>query len=136
MVRSNPCELVLNINNVGRLGLKWSNASAGGRSSPAIVNGTVYVGSGGYNVYALNATTGAQLWSYATGNIVWSSPAVANGAVYVGSYDNNVYALNAKTGTKLWSYATGNAVDSSPAVASGMVYVSSEDGTIYAFGLK
>ena len=80
------------------------------------------------NVYALNAKTGAKLWSYATGYGVESSPAVANGVVYVGSYDGNVYALNAKTGALLWSYTTGNGVRSSPAVANGVVYVGSYDG--------
>ena len=38
------------------------------------------------NVYALDAATGAKLWSYTTGEEVESSPAVANGVVYVGSY--------------------------------------------------
>ena len=79
-------------------------------SSPAVANGVVYVGSYDNNVCALNASTGAKLWSYAAGSYVESSPAVANGVVYVGSYDNNVYALNAKTGAKLWSYATGRSV--------------------------
>ena len=64
----------------------------------------VYVGSWDHNVYALNASTGALLWSFVTGNLVGSSPAVADGVVYFGSYDNNVYALNARTGAKLWSY--------------------------------
>ena len=47
-------------------------------------------------MYALNAISGAKLWSYRTrGSYVASSPAVANGVVYVGSDDDNVYALNA-----------------------------------------
>jgi len=62
-------------------------------SSPAVVNGTVYVGSDDNNTYALNATTGAKLWNYTTGNGVVSSPAVVNGTVYVGSDDGNVYAI-------------------------------------------
>ena len=37
-------------------------------SSPAVANGVVYIGSGDGNVYALNASTGAKLWSYATGS--------------------------------------------------------------------
>ncbi len=41
----------------------------------------------------MNATTGAQLWNYKTGDAVVSSPAVANGIVYVGSYDHIVYAI-------------------------------------------
>ncbi len=96
-----------------------------------MANGVVYVGSGD-NIYALNATTGTLLWSYTTGDWVFSSPAVANGVVYVGSRDGNVYALNASTGTLLWSYATGEYVDSSPAVANGVVYVGSENNNVYA----
>ena len=55
----------------------------------------VYVGSNDANLYALNATTGTQLWSYPTRGMVQSSPAVVNCVVYVGSYagDNNVYAI-------------------------------------------
>jgi outer membrane protein assembly factor BamB len=62
-------------------------------SSPAVANGVIYIGSGDGNVYALNARTGAKLWSYPTGNFVDSSPAVANGVIYVGSTDGNVYAF-------------------------------------------
>ena len=97
-----------------------------------MANGVVYVGSDDHNVYALNASTGAKLWSYTTGALVSSSPAVANGVVYVGSWDRNVYALNASTGAKLWSYTTGELVDSSPAVANGVVYVGSYDHNVYA----
>jgi outer membrane protein assembly factor BamB len=137
MQRSNPCEKVLDVNSVANLGVKWSySAVAEVCSSPAVVNGVVYVGSDDYNVYALNASTGTLLWSYTAGNQVKSSPAVANGVVYVGSYDQNVYALNASTGAKLWSYTTGGEVNSSPAVANGVVYVGSYDGNVYAFGLK
>jgi outer membrane protein assembly factor BamB len=101
-------------------------------SSPAVVNGVVYVGSSDNNLYALNAGTGAVLWTYTTGAAVNSSPAVADGVVYVGSGDNNVYALNASTGALLWSYATGGAVNSSPALANGVVYVGSNDNNVYA----
>ncbi len=95
-----------------------------------MANGVVYVGGEDNNVYALNARTGALLWS---DNVRWvySSPAVANGVVYVGSY-GNVYALNASTGARLWTYTTGNIVYSSPAVANGVVYVGSDDKNVYA----
>ena len=58
----------------------------------------VYVGSADNNVYALNAVTGALLWSYATGNVVTSSPTVANGVVYVGSWDNHINAFSLPSG--------------------------------------
>ncbi len=41
----------------------------------------------------MSASSGALVWSYATGNYVYSSPAVADGIVYVGSYDYKVYAF-------------------------------------------
>jgi outer membrane protein assembly factor BamB len=97
MERWNPCEKVLNVNNVGNLGLKWSyTIGLQVLSSPAEANGVVYVGADDGNVYALNASTGAKLWSYTTGTPAYSSPAVANGVVYVGSYRQNVYAFGLK----------------------------------------
>jgi len=136
MQRWNPYETVLGVNNVGSLQLKWKNPVGFFRAilqpALAVVNGVAYSGSDDGSVYALNASTGAKLWSFATGNAVDSSPAVANGIVYVGSADNNVYALSASTGAKLWSYTTGNSVVSSPTVANGVVYVGSFDGNVYA----
>ena len=134
MMRWNPFENVLNVNNVGSLQVKWSYATGGAvESSPAVVKEVVYVGSDDDNVYALNASTGALLWRHTTGRAsVRSSPAVANGVVYVGSFDYNVYALNAKHGGELWRYATGYTVYSSPAVVNGVIYVSSFNENVYA----
>jgi len=101
-------------------------------SSPAIVDGRVFVGSWDSKVYALNATNGNLIWSYTTGSAVASSPAVVDGRVYIGSYDRKVYALNATNGTLVWSYTTGGTVYSSPAIAEGTVYVGSDDRKVYA----
>jgi outer membrane protein assembly factor BamB len=81
--------------------VKWNFAHGAFDSSPAVVNGVVYFGSWDENVYAVDASTGTKLWSYAVGSGVYSSPAVANGVVYVSSDDGKVYALNAATGAKL-----------------------------------
>jgi outer membrane protein assembly factor BamB len=148
MERWNPYETVLGVNSVGSLQLKWKNsigAYTGGfgfHSSPAVVNGVIYFGSDDGNVYALNASTGATLWSVATGSEVRSSPAVANGVVYTASsgamlIPPAVFALNANTGAPLWSYLTAQNVVSSPAVVNGVVYIASGDptsgsGTVYA----
>jgi hypothetical protein len=75
-------------------------------SSPAVVGGTVYIGSGDGNVYALDPADGSERWSYDTGgeepvyDDVISSPAVVNGTVYVGTIEawNNGSVL-ALTGT-------------------------------------
>jgi outer membrane protein assembly factor BamB/chitodextrinase len=111
----------------------WSYTTGGDvSSSPAVVDGRVYVGSWDSKVYALNATDGTLVWSYTTGSAVASSPAVFDGRLYIGSYDRKVYALNATTGTLIWSYMTGGVVYSSPALANGTVYVGSDDRKVYA----
>jgi outer membrane protein assembly factor BamB len=99
-------------------------------SSPAVVNGVVYVGSYDDNVYALNAANGAKLWNYTTGAYVDSSPAVFNGIVYISSHDGYFYALNATSGMKLWSVFTGGGRSSS-AVVGGVIYVGGGN-SIYA----
>lgn len=129
--RFNPRERILLPRNAHRLHKRRSfftgcSGSICGSSSPTVVNGVVYVAAYDGNVYALNASTGAKLWSYLTGGIVFSTPAVSKGVVYVGSGDGNVYALNATTGAKLWSFAAGCSpfvceVTSSPAVVGGVV---------------
>jgi len=78
-------------------------------SSPAIVDGTVYVGSD--YMYALDATTGEEQWRLETRDVVLSSPAVVDGTVYIGSRDDNVYALDAERAT--------NSGVSKPATRSG-----------------
>jgi hypothetical protein len=73
---------------------QWSfDTGAGVRPSPAVVDGTVYVGSNDNSVYALSAGDGTEQWSFDTGAGVGSSSAVVDGTVYVGSDDNSVYAI-------------------------------------------
>jgi parallel beta-helix repeat protein len=112
----------------------WSfNTGKGVTASPTIVDGIVYIGSWSNNFYALNASTGALIWNYTTGDsIVFSSAAVANGVVYVGSGDGDVYAFNASTGTLVWNCKIGDLVWSSPVVANGMVYVGSGSSNVDA----
>jgi hypothetical protein len=129
----NLYETVLSPTTVGNLGLLWKYGTGSKvLSSPAVVDGVVYAGSLDFNVYALNASTGARLWQFTAGDGVDSSPAVANGVVYVGSLDNNIYALNASTGAVLWQFFTGYAIYTAPTVADGVVYIGSESNVVYA----
>jgi len=117
--------------------LAWRYSTAGTvRSSPAVADGRVYVGSYDCKVYCLNASNGAFIWSYTTGGGVFSSPAVADGKVYVGSGDWYVYCLNAENGALIWRYPTGGDVYSSPAVADGKVYVGSWDRYVYCLNAE
>ena len=64
-------------------------------SSALGADGTVYVGSVGNKIYALDGKTGTKKWEFKTGSWVHFSPAVsAEGILYVGSTDNKVYAIH------------------------------------------
>ncbi len=129
----NPYEQILNAKTVSGLTKQWAiNPGSTLYSSPAVVNGVVYVGSENGNLYAIDAASGGKKWAYHTGNRIESSPAVVNGVVYVGSYDGNLYAINAISGSKKWAYTTGSSIFSSPAIVNGVAYVGSADGNLYA----
>jgi len=138
-------------------GLKWSFHTNGEIvSSPAIVDGVIYVGSNDGNLYAIDQQTGSLKWKFPTEARVASSPAVANGLVYFASYDGNFYAVDAATGKLLWKFSNAgerryaathlhgsvpagetmpdpfDVYLSSPTVWSGAVYFGSGDGNIYA----
>ena len=109
-------------------------------SSPAVVDGRVYFGSGDGNVYAVDTKSGLLQWKFATGDVVHGSPAVVNGAVYVGSYDGKFYAIDAMTGQPRWTFQGGvdpavhnqQGFQASAAVVDGVVYVGSRDAHVYA----
>lgn len=132
----NPYEQVLNATTVSGLTKQWAYQTGNAiGSSPAVVNGVIYVGSKDGNLYAIDAASGSKKWAYQTGNYVYSAPAVINEVVYVGSYNGNLYAINAASGSEKWAYQTGNSINSSPTVVNGVVYAGSYDGNLYAFDL-
>ncbi len=131
----NRYENVLSTATVGDLDEAWRTPNISQvESTPAVVNGIIYVTFGDGSIRAFDEITGAQKWSYATTApySMNSSPAVANGIVYVGSGDHYLYALDAVTGALKWRYATGNVVYSSPTVVNGIVYFGSYDANMYA----
>ena len=114
--------------------LKWRFQTGGWiRSSPAIgQDGTIYVGSYDYNLYALSPD-GTLKWRFQTGDWIDSSPAIGqDGTIYVGSWDRYLYALS-PDGTLNWRFQTGDWILSSPAIGQdGTIYVGSDDGNLYA----
>lgn len=109
-------------------------------SSPVVVDGIVYFGSGDTNIYALDAASGQLKWKFKTGDVVHASPAVVDGKLYVGSWDSYFYALDAKSGEEIWRFKTGEdaeihnqvGIQSSAAVADGVVYFGCRDSNFYA----
>jgi len=127
------------------LGLAWRAATDGDViSSPAVANGTVYVGSGDGQLYALQLATGDRKWRYDAGSAVGSSPAVGGGLVYATARDGSIFAVDASTGTRRWRLTTrpdlplpwghesGDYFLSSPAYVDGTIVVGAGDGGVYA----
>jgi eukaryotic-like serine/threonine-protein kinase len=102
------------------------------RSTAAISNGILYVGSRDGKLYALDILGGKKLWDFQTVSWVDTSPAVVNGVVYFGSNDGNLYALDARSGKLVWKFSAVFPVKSSPAVADGKVYFGTDDNMVYA----
>lgn len=96
----------------------------------------IYVSTDPY-LYALNATTGEEIWKYMGYGAIYN-PSVANGIIYFLS-DTNMYAIDDDTMELVFSYPLGGEADESTQVAicDGMLYFSGSGGTcdLYALGL-
>lgn len=93
------------------LRLLWKFKTGGDlKSSPAVDNGLVFIGSADANVYAVDLEKGHKVWEYQTGDAVEATPCVVEGGVFVGSSDNFLYALDANTGSLRWKYETNGEI--------------------------
>ena len=102
------------------------------RTSPALVDGRVYIGTGDHRAVALEAKTGEIVWQReVTGPVDWPV-AVAGGMVFVGLRDARVLALDVDTGDVRWEYRTSGPIHGSPVVDRGELYIGSDDFGIYA----
>ena len=100
-----------------------------------IVAGNSIYNSG--SIFCVNATTGSQLWSYATtpGQIE-SFPTVSGNNVYVGATNNYTYCFNVETGAMKWSKALGGPIYSSPAIEGNLLCIGCNDGKVYALDIS
>ncbi len=110
----------INQSTVANLRPAWSvdfDTVRGQESEPLVVDGVMYVTSAWSKVYALDAATGRQLWSFdpmvsgqqaakACCDVVNRGAAVYHGKVFVGTLDGRLIALNASTGKPVWTTQT------------------------------
>jgi outer membrane protein assembly factor BamB len=129
----------------------WTSTSLGDLggqpvSSPAVVDGVVYVGGTDHALFAFDAAgttncsgvpkTCSPLWTSTSGGEAFASPVVSRGRVYVSTGNGALYAFDAagttncsgvpKTCAPLWTAPSGSygtISRSSPAVANGLVYL-------------
>ncbi len=116
---------------------RWHYTTGASISSSAAVaaDGTIYVGSEDFNLYALNPN-GSLKWSFQTAGSIYAAPAIgSDGTIYIGSTDGALYALT-PAGAVKWSYQTQGAIASSVSFdANGGIYFGSEDYNVYALNI-
>jgi PQQ-dependent dehydrogenase (methanol/ethanol family) len=137
----------INAQNVGQLKLAWTfsvGANRGQEAAPLIVDGVLYIvgpyaGPKPNQVFALDATSGTLLWSYAPKpnfaaqgvaccDVVTRGLAYDNGKIFLNTLDLHTVALDAKTGKELWVATLGDinrgeTVTMAPLVVKGKVLV-------------
>ena len=137
----------INVDNVKQLGFAWEyrlDSRRGLEATPVVVDGALYTtGNFGW-VYALDASTGKELWQYdpevdgqwgryACCDAINRGVAVWKGRGYVGSLDGYLHALDAKTGQRIFKVDTLPArgpktpftLTATPVVAGDVVVVGS-----------
>ncbi len=94
---------------VTRLKLKWAFGFDGditAFAAPTIVNGTMFVGSAGGLIHAIDAVAGCLHWTYRANGPVRAAPlAIQDGSrrnLVFGDQLGWVYALDARTGKEIW----------------------------------
>ena len=86
------------------------------------------------SVFALNAKTGEQIWSFKIDGDIFSSPCIAQGMIIVGSMNNNVWAIDIKGHLK-WVFETQGEIWSSPSFNGEQIFIGSDDGFLYCLNL-
>jgi quinohemoprotein ethanol dehydrogenase len=111
----------INTTNVSQLKPAWTfhtgvmgDPNMSMEMTPIVVNGMMFITTGDDDVFALNPTTGKQIWHYAPTDMVKISTlpvccnndnrgvAYGNGMVFNARLDGNLVALNATTGAVVW----------------------------------
>ena len=110
----------VNVTTVERLGYAWDyrvGTTRGLEATPVVVDGVLYTSGNWGRVYAVDAATGRELWTYDPGvpgqygryaccDVVNRGVAVRGGRVYVASLDGYLHAIDARTGRRVWRVDT------------------------------
>jgi quinohemoprotein ethanol dehydrogenase len=116
-------------------------------ASPIVVDGIMYMTSSWSVVYAVDAKTGDEVWSYdpevpgdwarkACCDVVNRGVAVYEGAVYLATLDGYLVSLNAETGEEIWRVNTlidrkrPYTITAAPRVANGRVFIGNGGGEL------
>ena len=108
-------------------------------ASPTLSDDKLFIGSRDGFLYALNTSTGKELWHYDY-HISWiiSTVAIKDNILITGTSDGRFFhALNINDGKEIWRFKTNGPVWASPFISGNdIVVIPSNDGYTYALELK
>ena len=123
----------------------WHYPSVHVDTSPAVWKGKVYFGTGygEYRIYAVDANSGAEVWSKRVDYPAWGSPSTDGNTVFFGLGNGNfiesaeepkgrVTARNAQTGEQIWEYEAEDSVLTAVVYRNEFVCFGSRDGYVYS----
>ena len=124
----------------------WSYLTSGAvLGTPAVFNGTVYVGSEDGTLYALDADTGKLRWRFENTDTFFATPLIHDGVIYAPSQDGYIYALDERTGALFWrasalisatvSSTSSSTLTQSVTIYRNVVFAANED-TLFAFDTR
>ena len=132
----------INDGNASKLGLAWYydlDTNRGQEATPIVVDGVMYFTTAWSKVVALNAATGAEIWTYDPKvppewainlccDVVNRGVAVWKGKVFFGTLDGRLVALDAATGKLEWQTMTIDpklrySITGAPRVVNGLVMI-------------
>ena len=126
----------------GQQGGLWrfspENPLQGIYSAPALADdedgSVLYAGGYDHNMYALDAVTGARVWTFAAADSISASPVVIKDRLIFGDDAGNLYSLKRHDGSLDWKVNVGSAVSIPPMLSNELLIVRTADGNIY--GIK
>ncbi len=98
-------------------------------SSPAVVDGKVYVTTGYFwqgKIHCIDLETGSFLWNYTVNDSIWVSPIVIDNYLYAAIRGGRMLCLNSSTGELIWDTTMDPSVgifEESPAFYNGKIYI-------------
>jgi outer membrane protein assembly factor BamB len=122
------------------LELKWTFPTGGDiKSSPVISDGITYFGSNDAKVYAVEVSTGIEVWNSPVDSAVCGTAAIGIDAIYIGTEGGFFYALSRANGSEFWHYQFTDTGSSGSAglyvngaiLHDNRVYFAANNGKVY-----
>ena len=106
--------------------------------TPGVYGDTVYAGTNGGRLLAVDRATGALRWEKRIPAPVWGSPVIVDDVLLIGDCAGFFHAYDVSDPRidvpELWSLELGGCIEATPAVWKGRIYIGTRAGHLYVLG--